>query len=68
MSPVALKWKGDELFLGATKMAEVKPLEGHWWEYVIGPNDTTSEPYQVKEDARQDCLAHVQRLLKKAGG
>ena len=64
---VTLKWKGDELFLGATKMAEVKPLEGHWWNYVIGPNDTVSEPYQSKEDARQDCATVVRDLLAKAG-
>jgi len=65
---VDLKWKGDELFLGATKMAEVRTrAAGIEYDYVIGPTDHVSEPYQDKEDARQDCYDHVRRLLKKAG-
>jgi hypothetical protein len=64
---VSLKWKGNELFLGKTKMAEVRPLEGHWWEYVIGAEDRLSEPYQSKEDCRQDCETVVRDMLAQAG-
>lgn len=72
---VTLKWKGDELFLGATKMAEVKghpdedspPVTGPCYTYVIGPDDHVSEPYQSKDDAKQDCHRHVRDLLGKAG-
>lgn len=63
-----LKWKGDELFLGTTKMAEVRTrAEGIEYDYVLGPKDFVSEPYQSKDDARQDCWLHVCRLMKKAG-
>jgi hypothetical protein len=63
-----LKWKGDELFLGATKMAHVRPMTREdGYLYVIGPDDHVSEPYQDKEDARNDCCDHVRLLLKKAG-
>lgn len=65
-----LRWKGDEFFLGATKMAEVRsrhPEPDVVFDYVLGPEDFVSEPYQEKEDARQDCEAHVRRLLKSAG-
>lgn len=74
---VTLKWKGDELFLGATKMAEVQ-LRGdttgqrlgvavELFRYVIGPNDHVSEPYQRKDDAKQDCMRHIRDMLAKAG-
>ena len=63
-----LRWRGDEFFLGATKMAEVRTrCEGLEYDYVLGPNDFVSEPYQRKEDARQDCERHVRDLLQKAG-
>lgn len=63
-----LKWNGDELFLGKTKMAEVRTrCEGYEWDYVIGPGDTVSEPYQRKADARQDCERAVREALRKAG-
>lgn len=63
-----LNWKGDELFLGATKMAEVRTrAEGLEYDYVIGPKDHVSEPYQDKDDAKQDCERHVRDLLAKAG-
>lgn len=65
---LALKWKGDELFLGATKMAYIGRLvETNTYRYHLGPEDHVSEPYQEKEDARNDCYDHVRRLLKKAG-
>jgi hypothetical protein len=65
---VALKWKGDELYLGATKMAEVRTrAEGLEYDYTIGPEDHVSEPYQDKEDAKQDCMRNVRDLLSKAG-
>lgn len=64
---VTLKWKGDELFLGATKMAEVKKHADGVCRYHLGPDDTISEPYQSKEDAKQDCMRHVRDLLAKAG-
>lgn len=73
---VTLKWKGDELFLGATKMAHVMPVavagkSGKYDEtthrYVVGPEDHVSDPYQDKDDAKQDCERHVRDLLAKAG-
>jgi hypothetical protein len=65
---VTLKWKGDELCLGATKMAEVRTrADGLEYDYVLGPEDHVSEPYQDKEDCRQDCMRHVRDLLAKAG-
>lgn len=66
MSPVTLKWKGDELFLGTTKMAYLA-FNGPLTKYVIGPSDHVSEPYQSKDDAKQDCMRHVRDLLAKAG-
>ena len=66
-----LKWKGDELFLGKTKMAEVRVRLGggvsveHF--YVLGPKDFVSEPYKEKSTARQECWKHVCDLLVKAG-
>jgi hypothetical protein len=66
--PVMLKWKGDELFLGKTKMAEVRAsTHGDHAVYVLGPEDKVSEPYESPEDARQDCETEVRRLLKAAG-
>jgi hypothetical protein len=66
--PATLKWKGDELFLGKTKMAEVRTrAEGLEYDYVLGPKDFVSEPYQGKNDARQDCLHRVRDMLAKAG-
>lgn len=65
--PVDLKWKGDELFLGATKMAEVVGITARAYRFVLGPDDHVSESYERKEDARNDCYDHVRRLLKKAG-
>lgn len=64
---VALKWKGDEMFLGKTKMGalEQRPTRGGW-VYVLGPEDFVSEGYESKDDARQDCQTHVRRLLDKA--
>jgi hypothetical protein len=67
-----LQWKGDELFLGKTKMAEVRERGDARraypdFEYVLGPNDKVSKPYWYKEDARQDCMTEVLRLLKTAG-
>ena len=70
-----LKWDGDALYLGRTKMAEVAsfpdedhpPMIGPYHRYMIGPDDFTSTPYQRKEDARQDCERHVRQLLKAAG-
>lgn len=63
-----LRWKGDEFFIGATKMAEVRTrCEGLEYDSVLGPEDFVSEPYQDKEDARQDAEAHVRRLLRGAG-
>jgi hypothetical protein len=68
---VELKWKGDELMLGATKMAEVMPVWSYGgastYQYIIGPEDHISEPYQDKGDAKQDCMRHVRDLLSKAG-
>jgi hypothetical protein len=66
---VSLKWKGDELYLGKTMMAHVRPSERlqRSFEYVLGPEDKVSTPYQDKDDARQDCLAVVRDLLAKAG-
>ncbi len=67
---VESKWEGDELHLGKTRMARlVEEQEGEAspvFRYVIGPKDHVSEPYERKDDARQDCTSHVQRLLKKA--
>lgn len=65
--PVGLKWKGDELFLGKTKMADLeeRPTRGGW-VYVLGPEDFVSEGYERMQDARNDCTSHVQRLLDKA--
>jgi hypothetical protein len=71
---VSLKWKGDELYLGKTKMAEVMPVwsapakpETETFQYVLGPNDKVSEPYQSKEDCRQDCETVVRDMLARAG-
>lgn len=44
-----LKWKGDQLFLGATKMAEVKKHADGVYRYHLGPDDHVSEPYEHKE-------------------
>lgn len=63
---VTLKWKGDELFLGDTKMAEVQLALGAP-RYIVGPSDFVSGAYETKEDAKQDCLRHVRDLLAKAG-
>jgi hypothetical protein len=64
-----LKWDGDKLMLGKTKMAEVRTrAEGIEYDYVIGPGDKVSEPYQDKDDARQDCFNEVLRLLRAASG
>jgi hypothetical protein len=66
-----LKWDGDELKLGATKMAEVAAVDPSWqekgvhWRHTHGP---WSETYQEKEDAMQDCFNAVHALLKKASG
>jgi hypothetical protein len=71
--PATLKWKGDELFLGKTKMAGVRTrAEGLEYDYVLGRDDEpeydhVSEPYREKEDARQDCETHVRGLLSRAG-
>lgn len=65
-----LKWDGDKLMLGKTQIAMVVEEQGDadpFFRYVLGPEDFVSEPYQDKDDARQDCKNHVQRLLKKAG-
>ncbi len=64
-----LKWDGDELFLGKTKMAEVRQRgeKPALHEYVLGPEDKVSPPYERKEDARSDCMHAVMRLLKSAG-
>lgn len=64
-----LKWKGDALYLGATKMAEVRRTveDLMLWEYSIGPDDTVSAPYLEKDNARGDCELHVRDLLVKAG-
>lgn len=72
---VNLKWVGDELYLGKTKMAEVKglpdedhpPVTGPRYRYVLGPSDRVSEPYQDKDDARQDCESVVRDMLARAG-
>ena len=67
---VKLKWDGDSLMLGRTKMAEVvsRPRVGVLVHaYILGPEDFVSDPYQSKDDARQDCKAHVRRLLANAG-
>lgn len=71
---VSLKWKGDELYLGKTKMAEVMPVwsapgapEIETFQYVLGPNDKVSEPYQRKQDARNDCTQVVRDMLARAG-
>lgn len=68
-----LKWDGDRLMLGKTKMAEVRERGDVRrvypdWEYIIGPGDKVSEPYQDKDDARQDCFNEVLRLLRAASG
>lgn len=65
---VSLKWKGDELFLGKTKMGLVmmKPSV-NGWVYVLGPEDSVSDPYQRKDDARQDCETVVRDMLSRAG-
>lgn len=71
MSPVTLKWKGDVLYLGATKMAEVKPVHDVLgdpptaFSYVIGLCDHVSELFQSKVDAKQDAERHVRDLLAK---
>jgi hypothetical protein len=63
-----LKWDGNVLQIGKTQMAEVRTrCEGLEYDYVIGPKDFVSEPYERKEDAHQDCERHIRRLLKKAG-
>jgi hypothetical protein len=65
-----LKWDGDELKLGTTKMAEVAAVDTQWqekgfhWRHAHGP---WSETYQDKDDARQDCFNDVAAKLKKAG-
>jgi hypothetical protein len=65
---VSLKWKGDELYLGKTMMAHVRPrtLEDGYL-YVLGPEDRVSDPYERKEDARQDCETVVRDMLARAG-
>jgi hypothetical protein len=74
--PVMLKWKGNELFLGKTKMAEVITVsvqgktgkyDVETFRYVLGPEDRVSEPYERAQDARNDCTDEVARLLKNAG-
>jgi hypothetical protein len=67
-----LTWKGNELYLGRTKMAEVRERGSERrmypdYEYVLGPEDKISDPYQNKADARQACETEVRRLLKNAG-
>ena len=64
--PVDLKWKGNALMLGRTKMAHLES-EGADTLYVLGPRDFVFKPYKKSEDCRQDCEAHVRRQLKKAG-
>lgn len=62
-----LKWDGNVLRLGKTQMAEVRAsAHGDHAVYVLGPNDSTSEPYGRPEDARQDCEIHVRKLLRTA--
>lgn len=66
---VSLKWKGNELFLGKTKMAHIRDNaeQSGLCEYVLGPEDRVSEPYQRKDDARQDCERVVRDMLARAG-
>lgn len=68
---IELEWRRDELFLGATKLADVRPDTEHYdaylWRYVSEPDGHVSEPYESKEDAKSDCHDHVRRLLRKAG-
>lgn len=67
-----LKWDGDDLFLGKTRMARVREdgvdaRTATPYDYVVGPDDFISTPYERKDDARQDCERHVRELLRKAG-
>jgi hypothetical protein len=63
-----LKWDGDELKLGTTKMAEVAAFgmgkDSFRWRHAAGD---WSEFYRDRDDARQDCENAVRALLKKAG-
>lgn len=72
---VSLKWKGDELYLGKTMMAHVRKekgasggwAEGAGWEYVLGPDDFVSPPYERKQDTMNDCFDRVRDMLARAG-
>lgn len=66
---VSLKWKGDELYLGKTKMAHVREDKraGGGWEYVLGPNDFVSVAHERKEDAVSHCYGRVRDMLARAG-
>jgi hypothetical protein len=63
-----LKWDGDKLMLGKTKMAEVSAFgvaaTSYRWRHAAGDWSTF---YENKEDARQDCMTAVRSLLQKAG-
>lgn len=62
-----LKWDGDRLMLGKTKMAEVVTHQDGLKRYHLGPDDKLSSGYERKEDCRQDCETEVRDLLAKAG-
>jgi hypothetical protein len=64
---VKLKFERDELFLGKTRMGQVIKHSDGMYRYHLGPDDHVSDPYESPEDARQDCLSHVRRLVKSAG-
>ena len=69
-----LEWDGDVLDLslwpgaGVGRVGVVRTrAEGLEYDYVTKVGERqVSEPYQRKEDARQECYNEVRRLLKEA--
>lgn len=70
-----LTWDGDLLDLnlwgefGVGRVGMVRTrAEGIEYDYVTNVGErVVSEPYQSKEDARQECYNEVRRLLKAGG-
>ena len=67
---VMLRWKGNDLLLGAFVLGHVMTVGGTSEFFVDDAIEEVAkegDPYESEEDCRRDCETEVRRLLKEAG-